>query len=195
MNNEPFHPTLVIFSGLPGTGKSTLADRLARELRWPLLRIDDVVLDVPENAGPAFWDEKVLVLLTLAEAQLALGLSVLLDSVFMGGDRLHAQELARTYQAAFRPVYCFVSDEFLWRQRVTHRAEMLQNPAVATWERIAHQREHFDKWEQDTALFVDGVLSIEQNYVAVRKYATGQNPYLIPLPVPIAGLKKGNYHA
>jgi len=40
---------LVIFPGLPGTGKSTLAERLARELRWPLLRIDDVVMDVPVN--------------------------------------------------------------------------------------------------------------------------------------------------
>ncbi len=50
---------LVIFSGLPGTGKSTLADRLARKLRWPLLRIDDVIGDVPEDADIAFWDSKV----------------------------------------------------------------------------------------------------------------------------------------
>ena len=31
--------TLVIFSGLPGTGKSTLANRVAVNLGWPLLRI------------------------------------------------------------------------------------------------------------------------------------------------------------
>lgn len=28
--------TLAIFSGLPGTGKSTLAERLALEFQWPL---------------------------------------------------------------------------------------------------------------------------------------------------------------
>ena len=195
MNDNLLPTRLVIFSGLPGAGKSTLADRLARELRWPLLRIDDLVLHVPEDAGPAFWDEKVLVLLTLAEAQLSLGLSVIVDSVFMGLDRVHAQELARTCGAAFRPIYCFVSDEALWRQRVTERAEMLQNPAVATWARILHQREHFDEWDADAALFVDAVAPLAQNHAKVREYVTGRNAPLKRLPLPAGGLKKGSYHA
>jgi predicted kinase len=36
--NQTYQTPFFIFSGLPGTGKSTLANRLARELRWPLLR-------------------------------------------------------------------------------------------------------------------------------------------------------------
>ncbi len=193
-NNEQI-PTLVIFSGLPGTGKSTLANGLARGLRWSLLRIDDLVLNVPAEAGPAFWDEKVLILLTLAETQLSLGLSVMVDSVFMGLDRVHAQELARKYGAEFRPVYCFVSDEMLWRQRVTQRAEMPQHPAVVTWERILHQREHFEKWDADMGLFVDAVAPLAQNNVKVYEYVTGPNTPLKPLPIPAGGLKKGRYHA
>jgi predicted kinase len=186
--------TLVIFSGLPGAGKSTLADRLARELRWPILRIDDLIVDVPADADYHFWDEKILVLLKLAEAQLELGLSVVLDSVFMGLDRLHAQELAQTYQVAFRPVYCFVSDQALWERRVALRAEMLQNPAVATWERIKHQREHFHQWEQETALFVDAAQPLEQNYAAVRAYVTGHAGPISAMKIPDEGLTKGRYH-
>jgi len=107
--------TFVIFSGLPGTGKSTLANRLARDLRWPLLRIDDVAGNVPSDADYHFWDEKILILLTIAEEQLKLGVSVIADSVFMGADRVHAQEIASKHSAIFRPIYCFVSDEATWK--------------------------------------------------------------------------------
>lgn len=184
--------TLVIFSGLPGTGKSTLANRLARELRWPLLRIDDVVGDVPEGAGIDFWDSRVQVLLELCEAQLQLGISVIADSVFMNKDRYHAEAIAREQGALFRPIYTFMSDEALWEERVTRRVIELNNPAVATWDRIQHQRNHFRAWEPDTAFFVDGVRPAEQNYADVLRFVKSENVLIRPLE-DVAWVK-GNYH-
>ena len=67
------HTRLIIFSGFPGTGKSTLAGRLARELRWPLLCIDDVIGDVPENAGIPFWDSRVAILLDVVGNAVGIG--------------------------------------------------------------------------------------------------------------------------
>ena len=139
--NQVHRPTLTIFSGLPGTGKSTLADRLARALRWPVLRIDDVTGEVPEDADYRFWDEKILVLLTIVEEQLKLGVSVIADSVFMGADRVQAQEMAMKHEANFRPIYCFVSDEKIWKKRVIKRLEGNLASGVADWEQIQHQRQ------------------------------------------------------
>ena len=185
--------TLVIFSGLPGTGKSTLANRLARELRWPLLCIDDVVGEIPANPGVEFWDSKVAVLLDITESQLRLGLSAIVESVFMNTDRLHAQHLAHEYGARFRPIYVFVSDDKVWEQRVTARYNEMNNKDVATWERIQHQRRHFRDWEPGTALFVDALHSVEKNYADVLRFITDED---IPLhPLADVPWTVGKYHA
>lgn len=184
--------TLVIFSGLPGTGKSTLANKLARELRWPLLRIDDVVGDVPENAGIDFWDSRIEVLLGLAEAQLELGINVIVDSVFMNKDRYHAQAIARKHQALFRPIYTFVSDEKIWEEHITARYIELNHPAVSTWNQVQRQRNHFRAWEPDTALFVDAIQPVEQNYAEVLHFVCSEEVTIKPMQeVPWV---KGKYH-
>jgi len=183
---------LIIFSGLPGTGKSTLAMTLARELRYPLLCIDDVIGEVPENAGIPFWDSRVAILLDLLETQLKLRLDVIVDSVFMNMDRHHAQELARKYNARFLPVYVFISDENVWKERVENRFYELKHPEVATWERIQHQRQHFRKWEPGTALFIDSLQPFEQNYEKVLGFVSNWNKDLKPLDdIP---LSDGKYH-
>ena len=185
--------TLVIFSGLPGTGKSTLANRLARELRWPLLCIDDVIGEVPENAGIPFWDSKVQILLRLTEVQLELGLSVIVESVFMNMDRNHAQELARKYNARFLPIYIYISDDKVWKQRVTARYDEMDNRDIATWERIQHQRERFRDWEPDTALFINSIDPVDQNYETILNFVMGEDTALKPLSdVPLV---EGKYHA
>lgn len=183
---------LILFSGLPGTGKTTLAGRLARALQLPLLCIDDVIGEVPENPGIAFWDSKVAILLDLIETQLELDLSLIADSVFMNTDRYHARELARKYQARFLPVYVFMSDDRLWEQRVTARYNELNNNTVASWEQIQHQRERFRKWEPGTALFIDSVYPIEKNYADVLQFVTDDEVHLKPLED--IQLTAGKYH-
>jgi predicted kinase len=183
---------LIIFSGLPGTGKSKLASRLARELGLPLLCIDDVIGEVPAGAGIPFWDSKVEILLRLTEVQLELGLSVIVDSVFMNMDRHHAQELARKYAAHFYPVYVFISDEKVWEQRVNERYEEMNHKDVPSWDRIQHQRERFRSWEPGTALFIDSLHSLDRNYELVLDFVTKDQVSLQPLP-PVS-LVEGKYH-
>ena len=183
---------LILFSGLPGAGKSTLAMRLAREMQLPLLCIDDVIGVVPENAGIPFWDSRVAILLDVVRTQLEVGLSVIVDSVFMNMDRNHAQEMARKYQAHLLPVYVFISDENVWKERVSARYDKLNDKDVASWENIQHQRQRFREWEPGTALFIDSLNAVDQNYETVLNFVVNGNTLLKPL-ADIA-LVEGNYH-
>jgi predicted kinase len=183
---------LILFSGLPGTGKSTLAGRLARELKLPLLSIDRVIGAVPENADVAFWDSKVAILLDLMRAQLELDLSVIVDSVFMNKDRYHAQEIARRHNARFLPVYLYISDEKVWKERVTKRYNEMNDPAVAHWERIQHQRQHFREWDPETALFIDSLYPFVRNFETVLNFVLNEEVSLKSLEE--MRLTEGKYH-
>jgi predicted kinase len=168
--------TMVIFSGLPGTGKTTLAQLLAQRLRIPLLRIDDIVSSIPphmsRHADP-FWEDMISILLNLVECQLKQGFSVVVDSVFMGDDRYQAYELSARYSAVFRPIYTYLSDEEIWQERVRRRVEAAPpeiRDLVATWDRIQQQIKHFYPWRPESVLVVDAVNSVEINFNEVLRY-------------------------
>jgi uridine kinase len=61
-SNLPLPQTLIILSGLPGCGKTTLARLLVNELRLPILTVDDVVDAIPAHLTrhtERFWEDIV----------------------------------------------------------------------------------------------------------------------------------------
>ena len=160
---------LVLFSGLPGVGKTVLARRVARHFHIPLFAKDRIqsALRVHGLADRGTADGYHL-LLDLADEQLSLGVSVVLDAVFpMEGFRSAARDLARRHGANFRPVFCYCSDPSVWRERMKRREQFVPHWTPVGWEAVQRLQATYEPWQPETTLFVDSLNNFEDNLVLV----------------------------
>jgi len=129
--------TLIVVSGAPATGKSTIAAAMAAELRWPLLSLDPVKETLADVLGPGdeHWSDR----LGDAAAEIIFRLTAQFpDAVAEGWWRGARRELALAAFAGAVEVFCRCPPELAARRmrdrhgvsrHPIHRDVM--NPAVA----------------------------------------------------------------
>ncbi|KAF8732230.1 hypothetical protein HU200_016206 [Digitaria exilis] len=131
--------------GHPGSGKSTAARAIAAALRCPLLDKDDVRdctlgLETVAASG-VLSDLSYAVLWRVAERQVQLGLSVVIDSPL--SRRAHLDALTRLPGALVVIVECHPGDKEEWRRRLEKRGAAVANGGSGdgwhkpkTWEEL-----------------------------------------------------------
>jgi predicted kinase len=168
---------LVVFAGLPGTGKSSLARVVARELSAVYFdkdTIKDAAVNLArdmkiergnELAGALSYD----LLIPLARDNLTLGLSVVLDSP--AGYRAFQDKvdgLARDTKADLRVIECICTDETSLRQRLERREDM-PDYRTRDWEGYQQARARLEK-VTGPRLVVDTAEPLQVNVRKVLAY-------------------------
>jgi len=167
---------LIVFSGLPGTGKSTLAETIGRELAIPVFAKDWLEAVLLQHGLQSSPDGKSLgyvgyeLLTTLAERQLMLGQSVILDSVAsIQTIRNEWKQLTQKYQADWRLIECICSDESLHQARLLTRERNIPGWYELTWEDVEKVKQYYQPWYEDH-LVLDMIDSLDETLSRVKSY-------------------------
>jgi predicted kinase len=168
---------LIVFSGLPGTGKSTLAEAAGRQLRVPVFAADWLLGSLTPFGG-YHLDELLKIgaelLTTLAFRQLELGQSAIVD--FPAEDlatRTRWRSLAHAAGAQFRVVVCACSDRELHRARLERRTRGIPGwHEGGNWANVERRLAEFPPWTGEV-LTIDAVRPPAENLAAVLDYVAG----------------------
>lgn len=142
-------PTLIIFSGLTGVGKSTLAQAICRETGAAYVHIDTVRRHVHELAGGPQEDQTYNLCYDLAEDNLKLGHHVVVDCCNPVGQTRHTwQRIADRNGATLQNVQVTCTDQNEHKKRVEARRAEIDDPLYPTWQQTMAQE--YEKWDMPT---------------------------------------------
>jgi predicted kinase len=167
---------LIVFSGLPGAGKSSIAEVVARKLGIPVFAKDWLEATLvrcqlqPIEHGPPLGSAGYELLTTLAERQLQLGQSVILDSVASTlSIRMTWRALAQSYQAEWRVIECICPDEGVHRERMKVRQRHIPGWHELDWSEVERVKAYYAPWDEER-LILDAVNPLEENIAAALRY-------------------------
>jgi len=140
---------LAVFAGLPGVGKSTLAEQVGAVLPAAVLPVDTVdftmaAYDVTEpRPGYAAYG----VVAALAEVQLRMGHSVIIDAVHpVKAARQQWVELAERLDVPLRVVEVVCGDDAEHRRRVESRYAARAHDGIPDWVRVLERQAEYEPY-------------------------------------------------
>ncbi len=164
---------LIVFSGLPGSGKTTIARKLAARRPATYLRIDTIEQAIRDaqvlaaEVGPAGY----IVATALAESNLAIGTTVIADCVNpVAESRAAWRATADRARSALLDIEVVCSDPIEHRRRVEARIADVAGLIPPTWQSVMEHE--YEPWKTerlvvDTArLLPDEALEIIERHLA-----------------------------
>lgn len=172
---------LIIFSGLPGTGKSTLAEAVGKALQIPVFAKDWLEAVLLQSGLKPMNEDKSLgfagyeLLTVLAQRQLMLGQSVILDSVAASQTiRTMWRQLAEQYDADCCVIECICSDESLHRSQLKQRERNIPGWHELEWSEVERVKGYYSQWAGHH-LVLDMIHPFSENFLKAKTYCESVN--------------------
>ncbi len=167
---------MIIVAGLPGTGKSTLAEQVARMVGAPVFAGDWLMGALkPAHAALATLDRSEYLaawfglLRTLVTRQLMLGQSAVVDDVVSQSQVPLWRETADQFSARLFLIECVCSDEVIHRARIEGRTRGIPGWHEIGWDHVERMRAEVPRLTAGR-LTVDAMEPVEDNIRRVLDY-------------------------
>lgn len=163
---------MIVLSGLPGVGKTSLARVLATRLRAAHLRVDSIeqALRRSRLGGHPVEDAGYVVAHAVARDNLALGLTVIADCVnpwTLTRDDWRA--VAEQARVRVLEVEVICSDEAEHRRRVESRVADLEGHRLPTWAEV--EARDYRAWEREHLTVDTAAVALERCVDAIERAA------------------------
>ncbi len=157
---------LIVLSGLPGTGKTTIARELARVIGAVHLRIDSVEQALRDE-GMRVEGEGYAVAYAVTADNLRVGRTVVADAVNPWTSTRDAwRDVARRAKVATCEVEVVCSDAGEHRRRVESRSPDISGHRLPSWQEVLERDYH--AWDRDRLVLDTAHLSLDQCLAAIR---------------------------
>lgn len=164
---------LVMFSGLPSSGKSAIADQLGRRLPAAVLSVDPIEAAICRCGITQSFETGVAayeVAAVLAEDQLRLGLSVIADAVnSLEIARSMWRRAARNTDAPVAVIEVICSDPEVHRSRLASRVRDIDGFPEPTWDEVMARRNEWEEWTEER-LVLDTIDALSHNVERALTY-------------------------
>lgn len=159
---------LFIFSGLPATGKSVLAQFVAKEYNAVYLRIDTVEQGLRDVCNMDVQGEGYLLSYRIVADNLKLGLNVVADSCNpIQLTRNEWQEIAEKNDVEFINIEVVCSDKDEHRKRVEERKSDIPGLKLPTWEDVENREYH--PWKSNRIVIDTANKSVEESLEEIKR--------------------------
>jgi predicted kinase len=157
---------LIIFAGLPGVGKTSIARELARQIGATYLRIDTIeqaIRDCGMDAGKAGYS----VAYALADENLRLGRTVVADSVNpLRITRDAWLSVAKAIPTGALEIEVLCSDRDEHRRRVETRTTDIAGLTLPAWQDVSSRE--YDAWDREHLIVETAATTVEANVRRIR---------------------------
>jgi predicted kinase len=160
-------PVLICLSGLPGSGKSTVARLVVQQLRAGYVRVDTIETAITRaegvHAAGNGWElpPGYAVGYDLAAEQLRLGLDVVVESVNpLATTRDSWRRTAEANGAVCVEVELVCSDTAEHRRRVENRSVDVKGLILPTWAEVGDRE--YEPWHRDRLVVDTAAVGVEE---------------------------------